>query len=42
MDFFDQNQIQIVFIITAVLGGVMHYLKKYLKGETDTKLYEWF
>ena len=34
--------IQIVFIITAMMGGVMHYLKKFLKGETTVKLYEWY
>src|SRR5574343_317193 len=41
-DFISHNKIQIVFIICALLGGVMHYLKKYLKGETDNKIYEWF
>jgi hypothetical protein len=40
--FLAQNHIQIVFIITAILGGIMHYLKKYLKGETKTKIYEWY
>lgn len=34
--------IQIVFMGCAMLGGVMHYLKKYLKGETNVKLYQWY
>lgn len=41
-EFLSTNQIQLVFIITAILGGVMHYLKKFLKGETETKIYEWW
>ena len=40
--FFQANQIQIVFIIAATMGGLMHYLKKFLKGETDKKFYEWY
>ena len=42
IDYFDQNQAQIVFMICALLGGITHYLKKVLKEETSVKLYEWF
>jgi len=37
-----QNGAQIVFLFTGLLGGMMHYLKKYLKGETKSSLYQWF
>jgi len=42
LDFIDHNQIQIVFIVCAMLGGLMHFLKKSLNGETSVKVYEWF
>lgn len=42
LEFAQQNEIQIVFIVCALMGGVMHYLKKFLKGETETKIYEWY
>lgn len=31
-----------LFLITAVLGMVTHYLKKYTKNETSVSIYEWF
>lgn len=33
---------EIVFVLTALLGGAMHYLKKYVRGETTVKIYEWY
>lgn len=42
LTFISQNDTQIIFIISAFLGGITHYLKKYLKGETSTKIYQWF
>lgn len=41
-DFIDKNWIQVVFIVNALIGGLMHYLKKFLKGETDKKVHQWF
>lgn len=33
---------QLIFIFCSILGGIAHYLKKYLKGETHTQIHEWF
>jgi hypothetical protein len=30
------------FIIAAFMGGLAHYLKKALRGETTTQMHEWF
>ena len=42
MSFLTENQVQFVFIVCAMIGGVMHYLKKFLKGETEVKIYQWY
>jgi hypothetical protein len=33
---------QIAFIICALFGGFAHYLKKYLRKETDVSLFDWY
>lgn len=33
---------QIAFIICAMIGGFTHYLKKYLKKETNVGLFDWY
>lgn len=33
---------EITFIICAMFGGIMHYLKKYMKGETEAMIHEWY
>jgi hypothetical protein len=30
------------FVVAAFIGGVAHYLKKSLKGETSVEIHEWF
>lgn len=42
IEFIKYNSIEITFIICGMLGGIMHYIKKFVKGETDAKLTEWF
>lgn len=42
LDFLIQNINYIAFILCAVVGGVTHYLKKYLKKETTVKMSQWF
>lgn len=37
-----ENASQVAFVICIILGIISHYIKKYLKGETTTKLYEWY
>lgn len=34
--------IEITYILCAILGGVMHWIKKFLNKETDAKLLEWY
>jgi hypothetical protein len=33
---------EILFIVSAIIGMVVHYVKKYVKGETTVSMYEWF
>lgn len=33
---------QAAFIICGMLGGFTHYLKKYLRKETDVGLFDWY
>lgn len=33
---------EIAFIICALLGGMMHYTKKFLRKETEVSLWQWF
>jgi hypothetical protein len=33
---------EISFIICGFLGGIAHYMKKSMKGETHAKIWEWF
>lgn len=33
---------EISFIICGFLGGMAHYMKKSMKGETQAKLWQWF
>lgn len=33
---------QIAFIVCGALGGFAHYLKKYLRKETDVGLFDWY
>lgn len=33
---------QAAFIICALFGGFAHYLKKYLRKETDVGLFDWY
>lgn len=33
---------EVTFIACALLGGIMHYIKKYLNGETEAKIHEWY
>ena len=40
--FIAQYKIEISYIICAMLGGVMHWLKKYLNNETDVLLNQWY
>jgi hypothetical protein len=42
IDFIVSNANYISFIFCAALGGVTHYLKKYIKKETDVSIVEWF
>lgn len=32
----------LAFILCGLVGGLTHYLKKSLKGETTAKLWQWF
>lgn len=33
---------EVAFIICGLIGGIAHYMKKSLKGETTAKLWQWF
>lgn len=33
---------EIAFIICSLLGGMMHYTKKFLRKETDVGMFQWF
>lgn len=33
---------QVAFIVCGMLGGFAHYLKKFLKKETDVGLFDWY
>lgn len=37
-----QYHTEIAYIVCAMLGGIMHWIKKYLNKETDAKLSEWY
>lgn len=38
----EEHMNEIYFVITTCLGMVGHYLKKYLKGETEVSMRQWF
>jgi hypothetical protein len=33
---------EIAFIICSLIGGMMHYTKKFLRNETDVSMFRWF
>lgn len=33
---------QVAFIVCGMLGGFAHYLKKFLRKETDVGLFDWY
>lgn len=42
IEFLITNINYFAFILCAFMGGLAHYLKKFLKQETNVKIYEWF
>lgn len=42
LELLQKYHIEIVFIVCAMLGGIMHWLKKSMNNETDAKLLEWY
>lgn len=42
LDVLADNANEIVFILCGMLGGVAHYLKKYVRKETTVPISEWF
>jgi hypothetical protein len=34
--------IEITYILCAILGGIMHWIKKFLNKETDAQLLDWY
>jgi len=41
-NFLTHNVNEISFIICGLIGGIAHWLKKSLRGETQAKIWEWF
>ena len=37
-----EHYIEIAYIACALLGGIMHWMKKSFNGETESKITEWF
>lgn len=33
---------ELAFIICSLIGGMMHYTKKFLRKETDASMFQWF
>lgn len=40
--FLIKYHIEITYIICAILGGIMNWIKKTMQGETDARLSEWY